>query len=294
MCVVTAPTVYAYPTVQFGENELYYTNRETVFRKGNTALGQNADEYYELDYSGTPPTLQDGDVFIGTVKVQEIVGDSGSWYQSGTDQLLGVFAQEITSIVDIDPTDGLTLQVNLDAATSASGKIFNALDLSTFTTGLTGDEIMKWYSHNDENWQDDGTIGQDYTDIINLGADWATFELDSNANDYAFTKITPQGTGVDEFVGKSFLGLSITSFYNPSLLGPGVTDPEVGLLVDFYANSELEGHDDYLKIPSESPWVFESNDPAFLNAVVVPEPNTMILFGTALLGASAMLRRRKE
>lgn len=294
VCVLTAPTVYAYPSLQVGENEFYYTNRETVFRLGDATLGQETDEYYELDYSDSTnlPVLMAGDIFIGTVKVQEIVSENGSWYQSGTDQLLGIFAQEITSIEDIGPVNGLTLKVNLNAATSASGATFNALDTSTFTTGLTDNEIMKWYAHNANNWQDNGTIGQDYTDIINLGTDWATFEMDPNANDYAYTLITPQGTALDDFVGKSYIGFSITDFYNPSILGPGVIDPEVGLLVDFYANSELEGHDDYIKATG-SPWVFESNDPAYMNGAI-PEPNTMILFGTALLGASAMMRRRKE
>jgi len=283
VCVVVAPAVYAYPTIQFGENEMYYTNREVVFRDD----GQG--NYFELDYTDidNPPTLIKGDIFVGILKVHEIVGDTGTWMQGYTDTLTGIFTQEITDIGPSGIPGDLTLKIDLGVASTST---FTTLANETFNTGLTGNEVMKFYAHDNIAWEDDGSIAQDFL-AQTAGTDWMTLELDPNANDYAFTYIKPQGTGLDDFLGRSFLGFSISSFTDPGTMFPGVTDPEVGLLVDFYANSELEGHDDFMKTTPDSPWAFESNDPAFFNAV--PEPGTFVLFGTALLGFSAMLRRKK-
>jgi len=291
---VTASVVHAYPTLQFGDNELYYTNREVVFRDYDDGNG-----YVELDYRDltAPPQLEKGDIFIGTLKVQEIVGDSSSWFQAADDQLTGIFALEITNI-----TENITglpgdFSVILDLGV-ASATSFTTLENEAFSTGLSGTEVMTFYTHDSVAWEDDGSIKQDFEAQISSD-EWMSLGIETGTDDYAFTYITPQGTGVDDFIGKSYLGLSVLDFYDPSMVFLDIVDPEVGLTVDFYANSELEGHDDFIEAydldtstDGYSPWVFESNDPAYVD--VVPEPGTLLLVGTGLLGFSALARRKRR
>ena len=291
---VIAPAVHAFPTIEVGDNELYYTNRETVFRDYGDGNG-----YVELDYRNlaSAPTLLAGDIFIGTLKVQEIVGDTSSWFQGSTDQLTGIFAMEITNVTEDVTGLGGDFSVVLELG-AASANTFTTLENETFSTGLSGDEVMKFYAHDSVVWQDDGSIKQDFEAQIST-SEWMTLGMVEDT-DYLTTHITPQGTSLDQFIGKSYLGLSVMEFWNAGVTFGDLVDPEVGETVDFYANSELEGHDDFIEendgdstTTGKSPWVFESNDPAYLNATV-PEPGTFLLFGAGLLGCSAFVRRKRS
>jgi hypothetical protein len=281
--MVLAPAANALPFLTYGDNSLYYTNREVVFR--NDGQGN----YYELDYSdpNNLPELQVGDIFVGILNVQNI-DDSGTggthWWSNGSDQLSGIFAQEITNISALPaPLGSYTLRLDLGVASTDT---FTTINGDTFTTGLSGNEVLKMYTDDSTIFNSNGTIVEDIADATD-GNEWISLGIDK-PTDYAFTYISPQGTGLDEFVGKSWLGFSVLNFVYPSTIFPGAIDPEVGVLVDFYANSELEGHDNYLS--GDSPWVFESNDPAFLNAV--PEPATFALFGIGLILLSGFARRK--
>lgn len=294
---VLAPVAHSFPSMQMGGNELYYTNREAVFR-----ADQNGD-YQELDYTNPDvvPQLQVGDILVGILNVQNIDMDGETyWYNNGEDQLSGIFAQEITGISPIGVgVGGFSVRVDLGVASTDT---FTTLGGDTFTSGLSGNEMVRMYA-------DSGPGATVFNDHVSIpegiaratdGTEWLTLEMDPNANDYAFSHITPLATGVGQFDGESWLGLSISEFYDSSAIFPLVADPEVGLEVDFYANSELEGNDDFIAYNvlndeyvyvGDSPWVFESNDPAFMH--VVPEPGTFFLFGIGLLGLSSIARRKK-
>jgi hypothetical protein len=284
---VAAPAVQAFPSLNSGDTGIYYTNREVVYR-----ADVNGD-YHELDFtdSNNVPILTPGDIFVGILNVQnfdDLTAGATYWNSlAGADELSGILAQEITSIVPAPGGPaGTTLQINLGAASTDT---FTTLAGDTFSTGLTGSETMKLYADdNITQFNSNGTIVEDIADAID-GTPWMT--LSQLSTDYAFTYITPQGTGVDDFLGRSFLGYSVTDFYVPGTTFTGVTDPEVGVTVDFYANSELEGHDQWTGAGGNSPWVFESNDPAF--TATVPEPASFLLFGLGLLGFTAIARKKR-
>ena len=278
-----APAANAIPSFSYGNNELYYTNREAVFR--NDGQGN----FTELDYSGAPPALQVGDIFVGILNVQNIdnsITGTTHWFNSATDQLSGIFAQEITSIgANPNPADPLSVRIDLGVA---SANTFKTLAGDTFTTGLTGSEVLKMYYDDSTIFESNGSIVQDIS-VATDGNEWISLGM-ALTTDYGFTNISPQGTALDDFIGKSWLGLSVLNFVSPSTIFPNIIDPEVGVPVQFYANSELEGNDKYQS--GLSPWPFESNDPAYANAI--PEPTTMLLFGIGLLGISSIARRKNN
>lgn len=282
--LVLVPVAHALPYFTYGDNSLYYINREVVFR-----YDDSTDQYVQLDYSdpNNLPTLEVGDIFVGILNVQTIDDPATGgphWYGSATDQLSGIFAQEITAITPL--TNGPTLTLKLDLGVAPTDT-FTTLDNYTFSTGLSGNEVMRLYADDSTPFNSNGTIVEDIADATD-GTEWLTLGM-VEPTDYAYTYITPQGTALDDFVGKSWLGFSVMDFIYPSTIFPGVTDPEVGILVDFYANSELEGYDNFIN--GQSPWVFASNDPAYTNAV--PEPATMLLLGSGLLGMVGLRRKKK-
>ncbi|ACN15125.1 hypothetical protein HRM2_20240 [Desulforapulum autotrophicum HRM2] len=295
VCAIIAPAANALPYLEYGNNRLYYNNYETVYR------ADSQGNYYELDYTNPTdiPVLTIGDIFVGILEVQNIkVGSEPShWsFDPGVDELTGIFAQQITNIetatFDYGPFTGI--QGNKITLGLAQTDTFTTLNNDTFTTGLNGQEAFKLYSDDSTAFNTNGTIAEDILTATD-GNEWITLGM-VESTDYAYTFITPQGTGLDQFIGKSYLGLSVMDYYATGMTFPLLTDPEVGIPVQFYANSELEGNDDYIgdgtDIDLVSPWVFESNDPAHLNAI--PEPTTMLLFGVGLLGLSAIGRKKRK
>ena len=213
--------------------------------------------------------------------------------------LTGIFAQEVTNItVNNGGAPSLTIDLGFSSISD-----FTTLGGETFNTGLAANEMMKIYSDSGPGttqFSVNTTIENDIANATN-GLHWLTLGYDDSApdNEYAWSSVTPHGTAVSDFIGKSFLGLTVLDYYfgatsilgNPLLNDPG--EARYDTEVQFYANSELQGHDGFTQPNPYSEWVYASNDPAYVNNHVIPEPGTLLLFGFGLLGFSSIARRRK-
>jgi hypothetical protein len=287
-------TIAGATSLTYGTNQVFYRNYESVFR-----ADVNGD-YHELDYSDTnnpPNPLQAGDIFVGIISVQNITNQGNTIWSSnpGIDELSGIFAEQITDI-DTASQPGSVI-IDLGYASSSS---FTTLGGATFDTGLAANEMMRIYTDTGATafTANQGEVG----DVANAvdGALWLSLgdNQDGTANEYAWSLITPFGTALDAFSGESYMGQSVLGgSAAASITGaPLLNDPgedRYNTDVQFYTNSELEGNDGYTGFPNGySAWPFQSNDPAFINAV--PEPGTIFLLGLGLIGISAFARKRNK
>ena len=198
---------------------------------------------------------------------------------------------------------------------------FQTLAGETFTLGLTGDEMMALY-HETGSFttplETDGTIVDDIDVAVTGGSLWATFGYnvggeagmtdnqpagDSDDSGYYYSYTSVFGTPVNNFSGEAWAGLDIIQNNTGLVMTGNMNDPGEGemdvvigwgpwgpLLNDMFLSSEFEMYP--LWDMGGSPWVFASNDPAWVGAV--PEPATMVLLGTGLLGLAGFARRRSK
>ena len=294
LMVLAVSSAYATPTLSTnGNNEIFYSNAENVFTYNATE-----DRYEQLVYDTDPtvvtPSIQVGDIFVGMLKVQNIEAlGTDVWSQTpGVDELSGVFAQEIMAI---DLINGGVGGIQITLGISSTNEFY--VDGATIDLGLdlAAGEMIQFYADPGNSQYNSGsnlTMTQSIATAMD-GDEYFSVGFD-DTDDYAYTNATPQTTNLNGFYGESFMGLSFITTSWPNPTDDAVNDPievQVGSDVDFYANSEITANPGYLLGAEYSPWTFQSNDPAVIGPV--PEPGTFILFGSALLGFSAVLRRKK-
>ncbi|MDX9962626.1 PEP-CTERM sorting domain-containing protein [Desulfobacter postgatei] len=302
LSIFVASSAQAYPSLsQDYENELFYYNYETVYRDTDGDGVYETELQYESDGLSSNPFIQAGDVFVGIASVQNInvLSISPIWSMDiGNDELTGVFAQKITSI---DPlTSGF--RVNLGAVDTGSTFI---IDGSPYDLGLdfAAGEVIKFYTDDGESPFKVGDIAGTWTitDALDSATDGDFFFSVGmeDADDYAYTDVAvSQGAPLDAaFQAETYMGLSMINSVFTLQSDDAVNDPGEDIKnadVDFWANSEIKMNPGFMDTANNiSPFPFFSNDPAVIGAVgVVPEPGTFILFGTALLGFSAVMRRK--
>ena len=289
--------------LKYGLNAMYFENVELIFdADGN-----------EIKFTEPYRDLIKGDHFVGIMSVQNVrVGaDPNHWnQQTGVEELSGIFAMRIEEIVTgLTWWDGMNVRtgarITLGAPTQTT---FNPLEGDSFSTGLTGDEMFALYHDQVATaYNFNGTVAED-VDAATSGLLWATFghgagaDLDWGTADddgYAYSYTDALGQPAQNFGGEGWYALNAIQ-NNTGWIFPGdLNDPDEseignvlipGLVNDLYMNSEFTSNPYW--VSGDSPWIFQSNDPAYISAV--PEPASMLLLGSGLVGLAGFARRRRK
>lgn len=252
--------------------------------------------------------------------------------QSGVDQTTGFFATKVYAVYPPggDPWDPTNLDNHIvlgpPTRTTFFGPDSTTSDDDIDITGmLQANEMLAIYEDNEDkapgfisNYTTGETLSDDFDNATD-GTLWATFGFLPGPNGtyetptpppagtlinddgYWYTH-APSGAFIENFTAETLAQVDIYRDYTGVPGWNPLNDPyevELGdipwfipipfLYNDMYFNAEITGNEDWLA--GDSGWVFENNDPAHVNPV--PEPCTMLLLGSGLVGFGAFARRRR-
>ena len=266
--LLASSVAYAYPVFTlFDDNDLEY---------------KNVENWVDVDSSND---INTGDYFYGIMKVQVIsAGGSDTWASnditSPYDSFSGYFCTEVVSTTWTSP--GL-YTIDLGPMATDPYGILNQ-------GGITG-EVMMLFTDTVTKYTEDGPTVQDDIDDATDGTLWASFTTDSG---YWYTPnapIVPPGAG--NKVGDSLGGLNFVQDNTGIPEWEKINDPIEGVVnldVQMYFQSEIEDHG-AAGVHGNGLWQFKSNDPATMHPT--PEPATMLLLGTGLIGLAGFARKKK-
>lgn len=296
-----------------GDNEVFFRNYETAFagtagdRLVVTGFNTDGTPIYTTVAYGvgdrlTPGTLlTTGDTFVGIIDVQNISheGEPNHFDSSSTNQLTGVFAQQITAIDYPDPYDAAqtTFPHITLGASSMTSFTFGAqtLNIAPYLDVANG-EMFAFYLQQGAGttqFESNGTLQDD----VNKATDGDLYFTLGDDGGFAYSHAA-LGTTVSNFTGESWAALNLI-VNNTGWLFVDINDPnelELGdnplILTAAYLSSELEGNPNGTLFGKTSPWDYRSEDPAHVHPV--PEPSTIVLLGAGLIGIYALRRRHQS
>lgn len=279
---VSAKSSEAYPMALDAYNGVFFNNAEVL-------LDTNQDGNVSV-----------GDIFWGTVQVNGIKGPTDLTGQTGPTiwsiggglnppaEITGYFATVVTAVYlpgSPAPPNNLISAGSGTIATIILGPVADPNGI------LAAGEVMRLYESNTVNYNDSTqalaiSTATDGTLHSSLGLDAGYW--------YTLAPVVPPGAGD---VGESYAGLNyiISPFDTLQINDPnedyssnaGVVG---GVSVDLFFNSELGSLGKFGGPDQDTLMHFFSNDPAV--QFPVPEPSTMLLLGTGLIGIAAFGRKR--
>ena len=182
---------------------------------------------------------------------------------------------------------------------------FETLTNETFTLGLAGNEMIALYHDTGATLlETNGSIVDDIAKATD-GSLWATFGYnvggeagmtdnqpagDSDDSGYYYSYTSQFGLPANDFVGESWAGLDAIQNNTGYPLSPSLNDPGEGEMDEVIASlanalflsSEFEMYPQWVgsgMAGANSPWVFASNDPAWLHVVEYQEVGTCRMTG---------------
>ena len=258
-----ASSAYALPTLLTDEvTKMKFTNYENLI---------------DIDESGS---ITAGDKFFGIITLTTIsdvdsTGDSVTWTNAGEDEITGIFTLTVDSVQTTDGSGELPSNLVLGTTESA---------FLTFTME-DGDGITMYY--------DDGTgidfiaQGDILTSIASAtdGVVWISISSEDYLDGYNVTNYSTSSNFNWVDITENNTGYNIISMIWKDTLGS--VNPYASIESDLYFETKLE-----FLTSTDYEWAYKSEDPVYLYATAIPEPNTMILFGIGLLSFAGIIRRK--
>ena len=259
----------AFPSLQTGENVISYLAWET----STAPIGS--------------PSFGVGTVLYGVLSAASITHEDGStWNKTTTDHLTGIFMSEVAQVI------GGNLFVLKPVSAANVPADFTGL----FTPAeLAAGAVMKLYSNPID--VDNGLTNNAATDrtksIANAVAGTPWLVLNQTAvgtvigpgnPDYFLTNTlkNPATTVKAESFAQTNFGLSVFENF---------TGVPINGVPDVIGLAALEVAEHYA-FPLAQAWDIRNTDPASLNAV--PEPASLIIMGSGLMGLFGLRRRQKK
>lgn len=258
----------AYPTLTAGTTDIKFFNYENM-----------VDNPTDTVANGLKNVISVGDIFYGIASAQTFTEAGAAtqyWSATSTDNLASYFVLEVK---DVSLISGDSYKITFGAITSASqdpNGVFTDADV------LNG--VVEKLYYDNKALTFGSSVAADVLSVID-GSAYATLTLTGTSYWFGIGFINPT-LATTNYLSTNFWGLdSLSSFgnINPVL----ITNPALSSTV----LSEVVGESTIIKNRDNTVWTYKSTDPF---RVTTPEPTTILIVGSGLIGLFAIRRRGKR
>lgn len=264
--LLCAGSAFAQPTLGPGFNFITFTNFEN-----------------RIPVEGDNDLILPGDIFYGIARIDAIdwasTPVSPDWIPTlNTQYLQGYF---FTQVKEINPVSAEQIEIIFETPTVSDP--WGVISDAELAQGV----VLKWFeSSTPLLFTDEATSVASATD----GSLWMSLSIEDG---YWWSLALPNAAGLTpgQFIGTSYYGLNAVDGSASSGLIQ-INDPLEELFdldVNFYGQAKIFASDP--NNPTGRIWEFYSSDPA---VVATPEPGTLLILGSGLLGLAASRRRRNK